>query len=88
MRRSAHQPLLPVMARQFLRCITGIAMRPFEVVAYEWRWVPGEDAYVTDGRSLFRLERAEHDEAGEPVLVLEHCRTLERVLCTPRALIG
>jgi hypothetical protein len=63
-------------------------MEPFEIVAYEWPWAPGEGAYVTDGRSLFRLERAEHDAAGGPLLVLEDCRTLERVLCPPRALIG
>jgi hypothetical protein len=46
-------------------------------------------AYVTDGRSLFRIEHAIFEGAGGDLLVeLEDCRTLELILCPARALDG
>jgi len=44
-------------------------------------------SYVTDGRSLFRVQHGSlHGPGGELFLELEDCRTLELVLCPANAL--
>jgi hypothetical protein len=43
--------------------------------------------YLTDGRTLFRVQHAIPGDDGEdPLLELEDCRTLELILCSRRAL--
>jgi hypothetical protein len=43
--------------------------------------------YLTDGRTLFRVQHAIPGTSEEdPLLELEDCRTLELILCTRRAL--
>lgn len=47
----------------------------------------GAGSYVTDGRSLFRVQHGSlHGLAGELFLELEDCRTLDLVLCPAHVL--
>ena len=51
---------------------------------------PGAGTYLTDGRSLFRVQHAITEAEGlhlpEPLLELEDCKTLELILCSAGAL--
>jgi hypothetical protein len=51
---------------------------------------PPAGTYLTDGRSLFRVQHKITDAEGlhlqEPLLELEDCRTLELILCSASAL--
>jgi hypothetical protein len=53
--------------------------------------VPPEGSYMTNGGTLYRVERHLTDSAGvEALLELEDCATLELVLCParPAAVLG
>jgi hypothetical protein len=39
------------------------------------------EGYLTDGRRLLFAERVARRGGGEPVVVLEDCRTLEVIVC-------
>jgi hypothetical protein len=51
---------------------------------------PDAGTYLTDGRSLFRVQHAITEAEGlhlqEPLLELEDCKTLELILCSAGAL--
>jgi hypothetical protein len=40
-----------------------------------------DEGYLTDGRRLLFAERVARRGGGEPVVVLEDCRTLEVIVC-------
>lgn len=45
--------------------------------------------YVTDGRTLFHVERTLFDEDGDELLVeLEDCATLELIVCSAHLVAG
>jgi hypothetical protein len=65
-----------------------LAVRLVEIVAFESVWPPREGVYLTDGTSLFQLQRVLPDRTGKRLLALEDCRTLELIYCAPGALYG
>jgi hypothetical protein len=48
--------------------------------------IPPAGTYLTDGATLLRVERSFTAIAGNPLVELEDCRTLEIILCPARRL--
>jgi hypothetical protein len=63
-------------------------VRPTEAAEPQQTGITG--TYLTDGRSLFRVQHAITEAEGlhldEPLLELEDCATLELILCSAGAL--
>lgn len=48
--------------------------------------IPFERGYLTDGKTLFRIERTLVDDShGELLVELEDCRTLDLIVCSARS---
>jgi hypothetical protein len=48
--------------------------------------VPFERGYLTDGKTLFHIERTLLDDShGELLVELEDCQTLELIVCSARS---
>jgi hypothetical protein len=48
--------------------------------------IPFDEGYLTDGETLFRIERTLVEDArGDLLVELEDCATLELIVCSARA---
>lgn len=49
---------------------------------------PFDEGYLTDGETLFRIERALVEDArGDLLVELEDCATLELIVCSARSML-